>query len=178
MAAPANCAKRERGTYGLPSHCRFNELVETTYGALSSALAPWHSNSDSPVDLAIRRIALARAHRPSRADNAIIEAISLMTDVWQILKETVLGFINDDALSRGAAIAFYTVTSVAPVLLIVIAIAGLAFGEEAAQNAITAQLSDLIGDQTAELLQTAVVSTTTVSGGKIRECSCFLCQEN
>ena len=60
---------------------------------------------------------------------------------WKMLKETVLAFINDEALSRGAAIAFYTVTSIAPVLLIVIAIAGLAFGQEAAQNAITAQLS-------------------------------------
>ena len=48
---------------------------------------------------------------------------------WKMLKETVLAFINDEALSRGAAIAFYTVTSIAPVLLIVIAIAGLAFGQ-------------------------------------------------
>jgi membrane protein len=73
--------------------------------------------------------------------------------VWTILKETVLAFINDGALSRGAAIAFYTVISIGPVLLIVIAIAGLAFGQDAAQNAITAQLSGLMGQQTAEVLQ-------------------------
>jgi membrane protein len=42
---------------------------------------------------------------------------------WKMLKETFLSFIDDEALSRGAAIAFYTVTSIAPVLLIVIAIA-------------------------------------------------------
>ena len=41
-----------------------------------------------------------------------------------MLKETALAFIDDEALTRGAAIAFYTVTSIAPVLLIVIAIAG------------------------------------------------------
>jgi len=41
----------------------------------------------------------------------------------QILKDTALGFIDDEALSRGAAIAFYTVTSLAPVLLVVIAVA-------------------------------------------------------
>ena len=69
-----------------------------------------------------------------------------------MLKETVLSFINDEALSRGAAIAFYTVTSIAPVLLIVIAIAGLAFGRDAAENAITEQLSGLMGQQTAEVL--------------------------
>jgi membrane protein len=84
---------------------------------------------------------------------------------WKMLKETVLAFINDEALSRGAAIAFYTVTSIAPVLLIVIAIAGLAFGQEAAQNAITAQLSDLMGQQTAEVLQAAVANASSKSSG-------------
>ena len=77
----------------------------------------------------------------------------MFSAVWTILKETVLAFINDGALSRGAAIAFYTVISIGPVLLIVIAIAGLAFGQDAAQNAITAQLSGLMGQQTAEVLQ-------------------------
>jgi membrane protein len=84
---------------------------------------------------------------------------------WKMLKDTVLAFINDEALSRGAAIAFYTVTSIGPVLLIVIAIAGLAFGQDAAQNALTAQLSGLMGQQTAEVLQTAVASAASTSSG-------------
>ena len=86
---------------------------------------------------------------------------------WTMLKETVLSFINDEALSRGAAIAFYTVTSIAPVLLIVIAIAGVAFGRDAAENAITEQLSGLMGQQTAEVLQTAVRSASNTSSGVI-----------
>src|SRR5471032_175310 len=73
-------------------------------------------------------------------------------------KDTILSFIEDEALSRGAAIAFYTVTAIAPVMLIVIAIAGLAFGREAAQKALTGQLSGLMGQQAAELLQAAVAS--------------------
>src|SRR5215207_9418982 len=84
---------------------------------------------------------------------------------WKLLKDTGLAFIEDQALSRGAAIAFYTVTSVAPLLLIVIAIAGLAFGREAAQNAIVSQLSGLMGQQTAEILQTAVASASGKSSG-------------
>jgi membrane protein len=76
----------------------------------------------------------------------------------KMLKNAVLSFIEDEALTRGAAIAFYTVTSVAPVLLIVVAIAGLVFGRDAARNAITAQFSDLMGQQTAEVLQSAVAS--------------------
>src|SRR3954452_25599450 len=89
----------------------------------------------------------------------------MFSEAWRMLKDTVLAFIEDEALSRGAAIAFYTVTSIAPVLLIVIAIAGLAFGQDAAQNAITTQLSGLMGQQTAELLQTAVVSAASKSSG-------------
>ena len=60
----------------------------------------------------------------------------MFTGAWKMLKETVLSFIDDEALSRGAAIAFYTVTSISPVLLIVVAIAGLAFGHDAAQNGV------------------------------------------
>ena len=89
----------------------------------------------------------------------------MFSAAWKMLKDTVLAFINDEALSRGAAIAFYTVTSIGPVLLIVIAIAGLAFGQEAAQNALTAQLSGLMGQQTAEVLQTAVANAATESSG-------------
>ena len=81
-----------------------------------------------------------------------------MISAWNMLKDTVNSFIDDEALSRGAAIAFYTVTSLAPVLLIVIAIAGLVFGRDAAQNAISAQFSGLMGRQTAEVLQSAVAS--------------------
>jgi membrane protein len=70
---------------------------------------------------------------------------------WELGKESVTWFINDGALSRGAAIAFYTVTSIGPVLLIVVAIAGLAFGQDAARGAIVSQLSGLMGQQSAEL---------------------------
>jgi membrane protein len=77
---------------------------------------------------------------------------------WKMLKDTVLSFIDDEALSRGAAIAFYTVTSLAPILLIVVAIAGLVFGRDAAQNAISDEFSTLMGRQTAEVLQSVVAS--------------------
>jgi membrane protein len=82
----------------------------------------------------------------------------MFTEAWKMIKDTVLSFIEDSALSRGAAIAFYTVTSIAPVLLIVVAIAGLVFGREAAQNAISGQLTGLMGQQTADVLQAAIAS--------------------
>jgi membrane protein len=87
--------------------------------------------------------------------------------MWRLVRDTVLSFVEDDALSRGAAIAFYTVTSIAPILLIVVAVAGLVFGREAAQGAITAQLSGLMGQQTADMLQTAVANSSNTSSGTI-----------
>jgi membrane protein len=89
----------------------------------------------------------------------------MISATWTMLKKTILAFIEDEALSRGAAIAFYTVTSIAPVLLIVIAVAGLAFGRDAAQNAITAQLTGLMGQQTAEVIQSAIASAGQTSVG-------------
>ena len=62
--------------------------------------------------------------------------------IWRLLRDSVQAFIADDALSRGASISFYTITSIGPVLFIVVAIAGLAFGEDAARGAIASQLSD------------------------------------
>ena len=79
--------------------------------------------------------------------------------------ETVYGFVEDGALSRGAAIAYYTIVSIGPVLLICIAIAGLFFGEEAAQGAIVDQLRGLMGDQAAELIQTTIVSASNRRSG-------------
>jgi membrane protein len=85
--------------------------------------------------------------------------------MWRLAKNTVYAFVDDDALSRGAAIAFYTVTSIAPILLIVVAIAGLAFGRDAAQGALTAQIGSLMGQQTADVLQSAVASASGKSAG-------------
>jgi membrane protein len=91
----------------------------------------------------------------------------LVEKAWILIKSTVLSFIEDDALSKGAAIAFYTVTSIAPILLIVVAVAGLAFGTEAAQNGIVGQLTGLIGKESAEFLQSAIANAQNKSAGTL-----------
>jgi membrane protein len=91
----------------------------------------------------------------------------LVIRIWQIAKDTGYGFVEDEALTRGAAIAFYTATSIAPVLIIAIAIAAVVFGQDAAQNAITTQLRGLMGDQAAQLLQTAVANAAEKSSGTV-----------
>jgi membrane protein len=74
-------------------------------------------------------------------------------------------FSKERAASRGAAIAFYTATSIAPILVIVVAVAGLVFGQKAATGAIYQQLSGLLGPEGADLLQKAIAGASSKSGG-------------
>lgn len=83
-----------------------------------------------------------------------------ITNLWDLVRESVVGFINDNALGHGAAMAFYAATSLAPIVLIVVAIAGLVFGHDAAQLALSAQISGLMGPESADLLQTALESAS------------------
>src|SRR5204862_7691567 len=81
-------------------------------------------------------------------------------EAWFLGKDSILGFINDNALSHGAAMAFYAVTSLAPILLIVVAIAGLVFGHEAAQLALSDGIAGVMGTQTGDLLRTTIASAS------------------
>ena len=89
----------------------------------------------------------------------------MLQAAWTLLKDSVNGYIEDDALSRGAAIAYYTVFSIAPMLVIVIAIAGLVYGTEAAHGAITAQLQGMLGYDGAEAVQTMIASASNKNSG-------------
>jgi len=73
--------------------------------------------------------------------------------IWPLVKESVSSWIDDDAPSMGAALAYYTVFSIAPLLLIVIAVAGLVFGQEAARGEIMGQLTGLLGTDSARAVQ-------------------------
>ena len=78
--------------------------------------------------------------------------------LWQLVKEGFDGFFADNALTRGAAIAFYAVTAIAPVLFITTTVAGLALGANAASGAVRAQLSQIMTSQSADLVQFAIVN--------------------
>lgn len=90
-----------------------------------------------------------------------------LKDLSALVRESVIGFVNDDALSHGAAMAFYATTSLAPVLLIVVAIAGIAFGHEAAQLALSAQISGLMGAESAGVLQTVLQGASGEASGTL-----------
>jgi membrane protein len=78
---------------------------------------------------------------------------------WRLLRAGVEAFIDDDALSHGAAIAFYVITAFAPVLYITAAIAGLVFGWDASTSALRREIAYLVGPDGATLVHVALNNT-------------------
>ena len=85
--------------------------------------------------------------------------------LWRAFKQAVGKFIDHGDLSRGAAIAFYTVTSLAPLLLIVIAIAGLVIGQDAARSGVIDQFKGLVGPEGADLIKSIVARSSDPTSG-------------
>jgi membrane protein len=86
---------------------------------------------------------------------------------WALLRATVEGYIEDDAMSRGAAIAYYTIFSLAPLLVISMAIAGLFFGQQAVEGAVAEELRGLLGQTGAETVQALVRSAANRDTGSV-----------
>jgi membrane protein len=72
---------------------------------------------------------------------------------WQILLAAANAWMDDYAPSMGAALSYYTLFSLAPLLVLIIAIAGMIFGQDAAQGAIIAQLQGIMGEEGATAVQ-------------------------
>ena len=84
-----------------------------------------------------------------------------------LFKQTFKEFGQDKAQRLGAALAYYTIFSAAPLLLIAISIAGIAFGEEAAHDQIAAQLRSVMGENTAKILDEMVEAAAKPKTGTI-----------
>jgi len=81
-------------------------------------------------------------------------------ETFSLLKATAFEWLDDQAPTLGAALAYYTVFSRAPLLIISIALAGLVFGAEAAQGQIFDQLRGLLGDASGKAMQEIVQSAS------------------
>jgi membrane protein len=87
--------------------------------------------------------------------------------VWSLLAETVFEWSEDRAPRLGAALAFYTVFALAPGLIVIIALAALLLGQEAAQGQIIDQVEDLIGVAGAQAIQAAIESARSAGGSLV-----------
>ena len=87
--------------------------------------------------------------------------------IWTLLKETFSEWSEDKASRLAAALAYYTIFSLAPLLIIAIAVAGLVFGQEAAQGELVAQIQGLVGQEGAKLIETMIQSASKPTSGII-----------
>src|SRR5689334_19022338 len=78
--------------------------------------------------------------------------------IWDLLKNTFTDWNEDKAPRLAAALAYYTLFAIAPLLIIVISIAGLVLGEEAARGQIVGQASGLVGDQGGQAIQDMITN--------------------
>ena len=90
-----------------------------------------------------------------------------MQSLYKLFKTTFQGWVNDYAASMGAALAFYTLFSIAPLLLIVLSITGFVFGVEAARGEIAGQLENLLGEQGALAVQSLLQNVNKPKEGLI-----------
>ena len=86
---------------------------------------------------------------------------------WALTKESLGAWSNDYAPSMGAALSYYTLFSIAPLLIIVISVAGLFFGVDAVRSVIFDQLHALMGEEGAEAVQDMLATASEPSTGGI-----------
>jgi membrane protein len=87
--------------------------------------------------------------------------------IWDILYDAAMGWIDDEAMTRGAAIAFYTIFALAPFVILVTAVAGLVIGREAAQGALMDEIGQLIGRDAVMTLQSLATSASDTRAGAV-----------
>src|SRR6185312_2324333 len=105
----------------------------------------------------------ARFNRPRRTRHDVSDELTSIFDAqrilhrtssamlplrewWDLLKQAAFAWIDDAAASMGAALAYYTTFSLAPMLVIAIAVAGFVFGPQAAHGELVHQLGGVVGD--------------------------------
>lgn len=88
-------------------------------------------------------------------DNAVIK----------VLKETANGWDEDNVARLAASLAYYTLLSIAPLIILAVAVAGLAFGEEAARAHIAGQLASVVGGGAAGAIQTIAANAKAPGSG-------------
>ena len=85
----------------------------------------------------------------------------------KLIKRAWKEFGDDKAPRLGAALAYYTVFSIAPLLLIAIAVAGMVFGRKAASGAIEHQLAGALGESTARAVNEMIVAASKPKSGAV-----------
>ena len=94
--------------------------------------------------------------------------------IFNFIKDVFEKWSDDKAPKLGAALSFYTIFSLAPLLIIIIAVAGLIFGPDAARGEIVAEIRGLVGQEGAETVETALKNSNNTEAGIIALVSSFI----
>jgi membrane protein len=90
-----------------------------------------------------------------------------MSAVFSLLKEAFKGFRQDRPMLLAASLSYYTLLSMAPLILLTVAAAGLVFGYEAVQGQIVEELRGLVGEAGAEVAQTVIANASSPAGSAV-----------
>jgi membrane protein len=86
--------------------------------------------------------------------------------LYELLRDTVLAGTNSNVVAQGAALAYYTFFAIAPLFLIVLAIAGFCFGKDAAQHELFNQVNGMVGKNGGDAIQTIVSAANQPKSGE------------
>lgn len=103
-----------------------------------------------------------------------VDHMPVMLRMRRVLIDSVENWMNHRAASKGAALAFYTLFSMAPVLVLMLAIVGALFGKQAAQGALFSQLKDLVGPTSAHTIQLLVANAYNPDTGRLATVMAFI----
>lgn len=99
-------------------------------------------------------------------NKSIVKKENIISKSWYLLKTTVLEFNDDNAIKLSAALAYYTIFALPPLLIIIITICGVFFGEDAVAGELYGQINGLVGDSAAIQIQ-ETIKNVQLSGSNV-----------
>ncbi|WP_288412217.1 YihY/virulence factor BrkB family protein [uncultured Herbaspirillum sp.] len=179
--APATPRERELIPHGLERALRLVSLAMPLIaawrrGSARAKVAAAKAQMDTPLPPdAPARVDIVKARLepvPSdyldpAAEVKMLKGGTRAQQAWQMTVAAIDAWITDFAPSMGAAIAYYTIFSIAPMLVIAIAVAGMLFGHDAAQGEIVNQIRDIVGTEGAFAIQGLLRSVSQPREGMI-----------
>lgn len=102
-----------------------------------------------------------------RSKRALVYWRGHFRNIPRVIADTVTEFIDDKAIKMGASLSYFTLISLAPIMIVLIAAVGFIYGEEAAKGEIVKQVSSLVGRDGAEAVQSLILSAAAPGSGLI-----------
>ncbi len=145
-AKPRARSSRPAARGSLMSVLKTAQMLLPLLGALGAATAALKRNQGA-FPLVLPQPESAAQKQTAVQPWATLPQGNWLSQQWQMIKAAVKAWVDDYAPSMGAALSYYTLFSLAPLLIIVIAVAGMVFGQQAAQGEIVVQLRGIMGAQ-------------------------------